>query len=237
MLNFHRIAYNSIKSTSRQPRWWILALLQVIAFSLLGELAKPELLFAPVIFWLIAAIVMAVPKELKAKNFVRYCLQSGVVIVFSVLVTILARVFSGLWVFLAIVTSLVASTASLAMLYIVLCDQPAKAALTLAIDTWNKKISLAAITALILILAHGISYALVHGVWKNFVFAAEFSVLNYSATIWVLLVALVVIAAFFAAILNCFLVLLFLEIIRREKDPEPVKDKVLEAPGLQIHQH
>jgi hypothetical protein len=104
-----------------------------------------------------------------------------------------------------------------------LCGQQFNKAIILAIDTWNKKISLAALAAFALLLAHGVSYALVHGVIKSLKTLQGFSVPGHSATIWLLLLVLFFLTAFAAAFLNSFLVLLFLEIIARKKDPETEK--------------
>jgi hypothetical protein len=127
------------------------------------------------------------------------------------------------WLFSALISSIVSGTSALAMLYVVLCAQPLNKAFVLAIDTWNKKISLAAMAAFVLLLAHGVSFALVHGVVKSFRIMQGFSVFSHSATIWILLLVLFSLTAFAAAFLNSFMVLLFLEIIGRKKDPEEEK--------------
>ena len=109
-----------------------------------------------------------------------------------------------------------------------LCDQNLSGALKLAIDTWDKKISFAGLAALVLIIAHGISFTLVHGVWGNSYLYQEFSVPGRSATIWVLLTGLILLIGYLVAILNCFVVFLFLDSINRKKDPEKVKQQVPE---------
>jgi hypothetical protein len=109
---------------------------------------------------------------------------------------------------------------------------------TAAIDTWNKKISLAAIVAFVIILAHGASFALVHGWLKSFTNSRGFSVLGHSATIWILFSALFLLTALIAAFLNSFLVLLFLEIIARKKDPEEEKavlGRLITSPANQLY--
>jgi hypothetical protein len=93
-------------------------------------------------------------------------------------------------------------------------------------DTWNKKISFSAAAALILLVAHGISYSLVHGILENGFLFGKFSVVGHSATIWVLLLGLMLAVGYISAILNCFVVFLFLDIIARKKDPEAKKAKI-----------
>ena len=244
MLKLRQIAYASLVSTSRFPRWWILALAQIIAFSLVGQLSRFDLLHLPFVFWLVVGLMALMPvtvwlwldiqaiylkslRQAAAQIFIRKCLSAGIVMLGSVILTMLIRQAYPAWVFLAVVSSLVAATAALAMLYIVLCEQSVPSALALALDTWHKKISLAVAAAFILIFAHGVSFTLVHSIWKSFKAAGQFSVSSHSATIWVLLLVLLAIVVFFAAVLNCFLVFLFLEIIRRKKDPEIAREEVV----------
>ena len=251
MLNLRQIAYHSLISTSRRPRWWILALGQILAFAFVGELSRLHLLRWPFIFWLafslialmpitvwlwldIQAVYQKSPRQLVLTKFIKLCQSVGAVSSGSVIFIILVRSIYPSWVFMALISSLVAATASLAMLYIVLCNQAIVSALGLALDTWHRKISLAVAAACILIFTHAVSFALVHSVFKGFRAAGEFSVLSHSATIWVLLAALMAIISFFAAGLNCFLVFLFLEIISRKKDPEAVEPVVSKQPAFGI---
>ncbi len=250
MPKLRQIAYDSFVSTGCYPRRWTLALIQVIAFSLVGELARPRWLVSPFLFWLLAGAAVLgpvtarlwleieaaeskVPKPVPANIFIQSCATATAVIFCSVGLSIAARFVDGTWIFLALVSSLIAATATLAMLYAVLCAQPFDRSLALALSTWNKKISLAAAAAFILILAQGVSFALVHGVFLNFLSLSGFSVFTHSATIWVLLLALVFVVVLAAAFLNCFLVLLFLETIRREKEPESLKNDVVKLVALE----
>jgi hypothetical protein len=106
------------------------------------------------------------------------------------------------------------------MLYAVLCEQRFLPAWKLALDTWSKKISLAAVVAFVLILGQAVAFAFFHGLWQSLDFSGRFPVFSHSATIWILLLAVIFLAAFLGAFLNCFLVFLFLETIRKSKDPE-----------------
>jgi hypothetical protein len=243
MSKLRQIAYASFVSTGRYPRRWILALIQVIAFSLVGELARPHWLASPLVFWPLAGAIILGPvtallwleieaadakpaKSVVVKVFIQSCLTADALIFCSMVFSVAARLLYPNWIFLAVFSSLVAATATLAMLYTVLCGQPFDRSIGLAMDTWNKKTSLAASSAFILILAQGVSFALVHGVWINFLSSPRFPVFTQSATIWVLLVVVIFFVVLAAAFLNCFLVLLFLETIKREKDPEAAKKAV-----------
>lgn len=241
MLKLKQIFYESLLSTSRFPRWWILALVQLVGLSLVGEFSRPGRVGTVLIFWLFCGVIFLVlatsllwmeirlNKEKKefsigAKNFIVKCNASAVVVFASVILVIAVRLMSTLWVFLAFFSSVIAATATLVMLYAVLCQEPFYKALALALDTWNRKFSLAAIVAFLLILAHGVSFALVHGFFTGFRGMHGFSVFSHSATIWVLFLALISLIAFVSAVLNSFLVLLFLESIRQKKDPEVAKN-------------
>jgi hypothetical protein len=237
MTSLRQILYESLLSTSRFPRWWILALAQVAALYAVGELAHPHWLKPLFFCWLIVGVVVLVlttawlwleiqSVKLKSENniavkiFIGLCRTTGVIVICSMMVIALARLVFAAWIVLALVSSVVAATATLAILYAVLCREPFYKALVLALDTWNRKISLAAIVAFILILAHGVSFALVHGLLKSSRNMYGFSVYSHSATIWVLFFFLIFLVAFVSAVLNYFLVLLFLETIRQKKDPE-----------------
>jgi len=241
MKSLRQIFYESFLSTSRFPRWWILALAQGISLYLIGEFSQPHRLVRPVsLCWIILSLLIMAPAtlwlwmeissfKLKSENrmaaetFFRYCAAIAVIAAFSLALIIVPKFVYPDWIFSALISSIVSGTSTLAILYVVLCAQPLNKALVLALDTWNKKISLAAMAAFILLLAHGVSFALVHGVVKSLKTVQGFSVFSHSATIWLLLLVLLMFTAFAAAFLNSFMVLLFLEIIGRKKDPEEEK--------------
>jgi hypothetical protein len=244
MRRLREIFYEALVSTSRFPRWWILALAQAALLYLVGELLQLRHLLRPFSFlWLILAVFVMAPvtvwlwKDIEArkarqenqitiKKFFGFCPEISAVIFCSVLLLVAAKLIYPDWLFSALVSSLISATSTLAVLYIVLCGQPFDRALSLALDTWNKKISLAALVAFVLLLAHGISFALVHGFLRDFMTRGGFSISGDFVTIWVLCLMVLVFTAFAAAFLNSFLVLLFLEIIARKKDPEAEKASV-----------
>ena len=240
MLNLRQIAYASLISTNRHKVWWILALGQVAGFFLLGQTLGPDhrilpwlplvlVLLAPVTVWLwldMQAVKIKVIRQSSAASFLNQCLSSGAVIIFALLIIFLARLTYLHWLFVTLFFSVVAATAALAMLYIVLFNQSLFKSLLLALDTWRKKISLAAIVAFVLIIAHGFSYAFAHSLWDpDFLNSGQFSSFGHSATIWILSIGGGFVVAYLAALLNCFLVFLFLEIIRSEKEPESVLEE------------
>jgi hypothetical protein len=241
MFKFKQILREALISTSRFPRWWILALAQGTSLYLIGEFSQPHRLVRPFsVCWIILSLCVMAPatawlwleisafktkskNQLIVKTFFGYCTAAVAIVACSLAVIIATKLIYPDWLFSALVSSIVSGTSTLAILYAVLCAQPLNKALVLAIDTWNKRISLAALVAFILLLAHGVSYALVHSVLISFQTMQGFSVSSHSATIWVLLLALLFFTAFAAAFLNSFLVILFLEIIGRKKDPEAEK--------------
>lgn len=247
MLKISQIAYGSVIFTNRSRRWWILALGQTAGFFIIGQTTRGYWQFLP---WLIAAVGLLVPvtvwlwldmeaassklpKHLPLKIFIRYCLRSGGIMLCSIAAIILAKLAYLNWVFVALFSSLVAATAILSMLYVVLCGQTFSTAWGLALDTWHKKISLVVFIAFILILAHGASFAFVHAFWQPGLSGGEFSAFSHSATIWMLLAVLLLAIAYFAAVLNCFLVFLFLEIIRRKKGPDAAEGKAVKLTAVE----
>jgi hypothetical protein len=245
MRSLREIFYESLLSTSRFPRWWILALAQGTALYLMGEFSQPHRLVRPFsVLWIILSLCVMAPatawlwlsisslkikssSQISQKKFVGYCIAIAIIVVCSLAVIIAPKFFYPDWLFSALLSSIVSGTSTLAILYVVLCTQPLSKAIILAIDTWNKKLSLAALAAFILLLAHGVSFALVHTVLKSLKTMQGFSVFSHSATIWLLLLVLLFFIAFIGAFLNSFLVILFLEIIGRKKDPEAEKKAIL----------
>ncbi len=213
-------------------------MLQLAGLYLVGEFSRSFWLPTVFIFWLVAGILLLVfstvllwleidlvnkkqQVKIQVKDFISKVQVSTAIVVCSVIVIIILKLIQTPWGILSFVSSIISSTATLAMLYNVLCKQPFYSSFGLALDTWNRKFSLAAIVAFIIIVSHGISFALAHGALKNLRYGQGFSVLNGSATIWILFLALVCLVSFIVAVLNSFLVLLFLETIERKKDPEP----------------
>lgn len=240
MQRLRKIFYESLVSTSRFPRWWILALVQLTGLYLVAEFSRPRWLSTVFIFWLVAGLVLLVfsttllwleiesaeqkqNKKIDIKSFIAKSQISAAIVIYSIILVIIVRFTHWTWELLTLISSMVAATATLGMLYAVLCSQPFYKALTLAFDTWNRKFSLAAAVAFVLIIAHGASFALVHGTLKNISNPQGFSVLTDSATIWILFLILLFLVAFIAAVLNNFLVRLFLQTIDRKKDPETEK--------------
>ena len=240
---FAKLVYRSVNLSSRQPRWWLLALLQAMAFSAIGQLARLRMLNQLSALWLALAIgilpmltiwlwqdvekLSVKDNQPKAKNNFYAQSVSGIgLIIITVFIILLTRLIFPFWPLHTLIFAVATSTAGLALLYVALCGQNLSSAFALAIDTWNKRLSFAAFAAIVLIIAHGMSFALVHGVFENVYLTWEFSVFGHSATIWLLLTALLLLIAYFWAILNCFVVLLFLETINRKKDPEAIKQEV-----------
>lgn len=238
MRNLREIFHESFVSTSRFPPWWILALAQGTSLYLLGEFSQPRRLAEPFsVFWIILSLCVMAPatawlwleisafksklkNNLIVKIFFGYCAATVAIMVCSLAIIVVPKFVYPDWLFSALLSSIVSGTSTLAILYVVLCAQPLNKAIILAIDTWNKKLSLAALSAFILLLAHGVSFALVHSAIKSLKTMQGFSVFSHSATIWLLLLVLLFFIAFVGAFLNSFLVILFLEIIGRKKDPE-----------------
>jgi hypothetical protein len=243
-----KIIQRSVYSASRQPRWWLFSLFQAAAFTAVGQLDRPGILSNPVILALLLAAVLLSPitirlwqniqddtKPINEKNtridlyFIGQCLSGCVVILLTVGIIILARFVFTFWPLHTLVFAIVASSSGLSLLYLSLCDQTLSSSLRLTRDTWNKKISFTAVAAAILILAHGISFALVHGILGDIYYFRVFSATGHSATIWILLTLLGLLIAYFSTVLNCFVVYMFLETIARKKDPEEEKAKLAQS--------
>lgn len=210
---------------------------QSAAIFTIGRLARPVLMkplflcllvFAvlvlqPVTVWLwleMSEVYHKQTKKISAALIIGYSAKTIVICFCAIIVILLARLIFPNWIFLTLFSSLVAATSVLCMLYVVLCGQTVGKSWLLALDTWHKKISLALVVAAAIGASHGISFILAHEIGIKLRIDREFSVLSHSATIWILLFLMVFVAAVIAALLNCCLIFLFLEIIRRRQDPE-----------------
>jgi hypothetical protein len=131
------------------------------------------------------------------------------------------------WTVFALLASLFNATLVAAMFSTVLFGLNLKRSLWVALDLWSRKPSFISGAAFLIIISNGFAYYLAHAFWPKARESEQFSFFKPSATMWVLVSVLAVVAAFFASLLNAFLVLLFLEVMRPKKDPETVK--ILEA--------
>jgi hypothetical protein len=237
MLTLKQIIYTSFKSTSSRVRWWIFALVQIIALVFIGSLTKNDIFFRPGLFWLICgcliiqpvtvglwleieAHILNKPKNLLAKDFLNKCLNCLFLTIVSVILVFIVRLIYPTWIVTSFFSSLIAATCVLSSLYVVLCDQSFFSALALAFDTWHRKISMACVCAGVIILGHSVAFVLAHKIFTNNEFKSfSFASFNHSATIWLLVILMGFVLSFFAAVANSFLVSLFLSIIQRKKDP------------------
>ena len=233
MKKFSQNLYESIISTSKHPRWWILASVQVLCLAVIVAVtARPALLFSPFSVWFIISLAIIAfitvhlwldieARKLQTVNklswrvFWQEVYAFAAIMLLTISIEILARALHNDWVFLALISSLVVATSLLAMMFVVLCQLGAGRALALALSTWNRKFSLAATMSFILIILQAVSFAVWHGFQPNF----SFELLSHSATIWVLL-PIFAVSAIAAAFLNILLVNLFLDTVIRKKDQE-----------------
>jgi len=246
-----QIIHFSLISTSQNPRWWILGFFQVISLPILVIVsARPAMLMSKFAFLFLAAILVGVPSTVylwmdvdarkfktvyqKAqKFFFRQCLTFTAIMLLTLGVIILAKLMHNDWVFLALLSSLVIATCVLAMMFAVLCEQDTIHSLALSASAWNKKFSLAATIAFVLIIVQALSFAFLHSFLKDFNPNIKFELLSGSATIWVLLLLLLFVVAICMAFLNSFLVHLFLDTIRRKKDPEAAEGELAKQARLE----
>lgn len=218
---------------------------QAICLYFLTKFSKPEVFFGKnqSLFFLALLVLSLVSTtiwldalaahtrkvyKLTASKFFYRCLNVLIISISAIISMLILRLFLIHWVFLVLTSSLISGTAVIGMLASVLFEISYLKALGLALDAWRKRISLAAIAAFCVILSHGAAYALVHSAVNN-VGHREFSVLNHSATIWMLFVVVALVIGFITALINCFLVILFLETIRPVKDTE---EKSAVSPAL-----
>ena len=244
MLSFNQIISNSFKSTRTHLFWWIFAFLQIISVATISALLKPDLIFSPKLLLILGAEIILIPATvwlwmdieadlLKSQtlvlawSFIRICLQCAGLTLFLLALLLFARWSYSDWVFTSVFSSFAVATGVIVALYVVLSHQSLSSAWVLALDTWHKKISLVVAIACLLIVFHTVAFTLSHAVFKRIIGQGEFSAWPHSATIWLLLILVTVLIVFLAAWLNVFLVTLFLEIIRRKKDSEAVKEPVV----------
>lgn len=234
MQKLQQIIVSAFQSTRSSPYWWLLALLQVAALSLISRFTRPVwphpvwlgffigavAILPPITVWLWLDMEAKYNKcvmQVSAKLFVRYWITAGSSMLCSMVVTFLVRLIYPNWVFFVLTSSFIAATSTLAILYAVICGQNFFVSWTLALDTWHKKISLPLMAAVCLMIVHGIFFAVAREIRISLMLYREFSVFIHSATIWVILFVILFLGAFLGALVNCFLVFLFLEIINRQK--------------------
>ena len=133
MKTLRQIAQESLESTGRFPRWWILALAQIVAFSVVGEIGRPHWMHPIFVSWLIISAAtlgpitawlwleiessdLKQPKSMSIKSFSESCMTAAGIIFCSIIIAIAARFIYRDWIFLAVVSSVLAATAALAML-------------------------------------------------------------------------------------------------------------------------
>lgn len=237
MKDIVKIFLQALKSTGSNKRWWILALAQSLCLIFVAWLNFQDFkmlawLFLSVFgaalissyFWLdIKANFFKQTEIIFKKNFfqrVFFVFVSCLFIYCLFILLLLARID---WIVYSLVTSIVLGTLVISLLNIVLFNVTIINSWKVAFAAWSRKISLAAIFAFILMLCKAFYFMALSHLLNYFYKYTEFSVFHESATIWVLLFIVLIIISFFSALLNVFLVFLFLETLKPIKEPEEQK--------------
>ncbi len=247
MNNIVKIFLQALKSTGIHKRWWILALAQSLCLiffawlnfqdhKILAWVFIAALLLALIssYFWLdIKANFFKQTEIILRKNFFQrvFFVFINCLFVYCFFIFLLWAQID--WIVYSLVTSIVLGTLVISLLNIVLLNVSILNSWQIAFTAWSKKVSLAAIFAFILMLCKAF-YFMTLGHLINYLYKlSEFSVFRESATIWVLLFIALVIISFFSALLNVFLVFLFLETLKPIKELEEEKSTVSAAVAVE----
>lgn len=205
----------------RGARLFNLATLPQIFWSL-GLLALFSL--ASVVMWLqVQAVAEKKVLQISLPKFAKVTGRVFVLALFGIAFYAGLKVLHLHWTAFALLVSLFNATLVAAMLSTALFGLDLKRSLWVALDLWGRKLSFISGAAFLIIISNGVAYYLAHAFWPQARESEQFSFFKPSATMWILVSVLAVVAAFFASLLNAFLVLLFLDIMKPKKDPEAVK--------------
>ena len=239
MLALRQIFFKALKSTSIRPGWWIFALMQFLLLSVASLFAHGhhivlhKVLFLLLILAILSPVVVGLwldiateednsAEKLNLQTYWRKTFNCFLVIAFPALVIQQLKIFHLAWVPLVVFSSLLAATGVVSALYSIICNQSAYKSYLLAVDTWHKKISFVVYSALAIILSQGAGLIMAKTIFEHFFpIWGEFSGLEHSATIWLLVLLMLAVFGFIGAFLNAFLVKLFVYIIRQKKAAEP----------------
>lgn len=248
MQNYPELLFKAFKNVWGQKSVWLLALLQILClFFVLRKLnpiwwgSAPRaawslglmLIFcmATVILWL--KIQVKEQKKIFLLSFDAFLQISVRLFVLLSLATVFCiglKAVNFHWTFFAVFSSLTASSITAAMLAAVIFGLSFNKSLGFMVSFWSSKISAMCGGAFVVMLANAYAFYVAHEFWPMAMREGHgFSVLKASATIWVVFLFFAVIAAFFSALLNAFLVLLFLDITQAKKNPEEPKAVIIQA--------
>jgi hypothetical protein len=223
----------ALKSTSSQKRWWILAIGQSLCLIYIAWLHpyKPQSMLAVALFCLISGYFWADIKAVYVKKVETILTRDFIKKVFLVFIDcyVVFWLFVFLdslkvgWIAYSVITSVILGTLVISLFSIVLFRVNLADSWRIAIAAWSSKISLAAISAFVLMLCKAFYFMTLTRLLEFFYSLREFSVLFGSATIWMLLMIALIFVSFFSALLNSFLVILFLENLKPVKDQEEQK--------------
>jgi hypothetical protein len=134
------------------------------------------------------------------------------------------------WTLFSVISSLSAVGFTAAMLAAVLYRLSFYKSLGFMINFWKAKISLVCAGAFAIMLGNAYAFYWAHEFLPQALSrGAGFSVSGASATIWVVFFILAGMAAFFSAVVNAFLVLLFLSLAQVKKEPEKLRAEIIQA--------
>ncbi len=231
MQSIGQTIYGSFKSTSKQPRWWILALLQVFCIGYLADFLVFKRTFFVEWGWALTFLLVLQPVcaylwlDLKAvhenrqeKVYLKQFLFSVLAAFFVCtsafgLIMLLVNTYGpGVLIFLLCMG--VMATAVIAAMGAVILDLGFFRAWGLGLDVWRLKMSIPIIIMVLFVSGFASGFF----VWPKFlawvILNEGFSVSKASATIWILFLIAVIILGFLVAFLNSFLVRVFLNFIK-----------------------
>ena len=246
MHNYPQIITKSFKNAWTQKSIWLLSFVQVVClFLVLGKLSpiwwgQPQkalwslgLTFifslSSVLLWLkIKAFEEKLPIVLSIKLFFQIAIRIFAIMFLAIVLCVGLKTIHIHWTFFSLFSSLLSASMTVAMLAAVLFNLSFQKSLGFMLSLWDNKASFITSGAFVVILAHVYAFYLSHAYWPLASDMGGFSVSKLSATILVVFLLSAAVAAFFASLANAFLVILFLEVVQTKKDPEQIKNVVIQ---------
>ncbi len=240
---FQKLLTKAFFYTKRSFFWWLLGVVQLVNLAFLVTFTKAHYFqefiltgwfFTGLVFLSLSTLWLWLDIQAKDQNV------AGITISMRTLTGLLVRLFLVnivgyliiyafrlifvYWGTFTLFSSLLITSWISVGLFVVLCGQKIGNALKLTIDLWFKLSAVPAVMSLSLMMAHSISFALARLFNLGQASFPQFSVLPNFVTMLILLVVLLLICGIIATALNVFLVLGFLELIKRYGNPQKIRN-------------
>jgi hypothetical protein len=233
MKKFIFMAGKALFYVRSRPAWWGLAFLQVLSIFLQASSWKMAaenrgflflwliwffaLMLISMVLWMKIRLVEEKQADVLKPNVPDYFLVGAVALVSVRILIYLIEV----WTIRSLLTSLVSVSFLAAALASVLLGSDFGRAIKISLDLWVKRGLVMSIGTFLLLFCHALFFGLGRMMNADAVITGGFSDFKLSATIWSLLILLLVPVSFIVAWINATIVLGFLDIINTVKPKKP----------------